>query len=190
MNNISAVILAAGSGTRIGIPKLKLKQGKEFYVNIIANNLKSEGINKIVCVIRKDDLEWFKENAAGSEYIININPELGMISSVKFGVERYPKHDGALLFPVDHPFVTCKTIKNLIIDFGKNKNSVIKPYYKGKSGHPVIVPYSLFDYIVNSDNFKSLNDLIREFGISVIRTDVDDEGILRNINNPEDLNIQ
>ncbi|MFA7360171.1 MAG: NTP transferase domain-containing protein [Candidatus Kapaibacterium sp.] len=187
---ITAVILAAGSGKRIGTPKLKLKSGNEFFVNIITNNLKSEGINDIVCIIRKDDLEWFKENAAVSDYIINDNPESGMISSVRLGVEMYKQKGGILLFPVDHPFVTGNTIKNLMTYFGKNKDSVIKPYYKDKSGHPIIVPNSLFKYILKSNNSKSLNGIIRESLISVVKTDIDDECILRNINSPEDLNIQ
>ena len=189
MKNISAVILAAGSGTRIGIPKLKLKHQEEFFVNIIANKLKFAGIENIVCVIRKDDLDWFNENTAGLEYSINSNPELGMISSARLGIEKYIKQDGVVLFPVDHPFVKGITIKQLINDFEKNKDSVIKPYYKGKSGHPLIVPISLFNYIISSENSKTLNEIIKESGILVIRTDVDDDGILRNINSPEDLNI-
>ena len=187
MKNISAVILAAGSGTRIGIPKLKLIHKNEFFVNIISINLKSGGINNVVCIIRKDDTNWFKENADCPEYIVNYNPELGMLSSVKLGIEKYLKHDGVLLFPVDHPFVTNDTIKSLISDFKKNTNSVIKPFYKDKSGHPLIIPGTLFKYIVNSDNMKTLNDIIKESGISEIRIDVDDEGILKNVNSIEDL---
>ncbi len=190
MHNISAVILAAGSGKRIGIPKLKLKHGENFFVNIIANKLKSEGINKIVCIIRKDDLDWFNENTLGLEYIINNNAELGMVTSVKLGVERYNKQDGILLFPVDHPFVSCNTIGTMINNFGKYKDYVIKPNYKGKSGHPLIVPNSLFEHIISGDYSKTLNEIIKETGIYDIKIDVDDEGILRNINSPDDLIIE
>jgi len=185
---ISAVILAAGSGKRIGIPKLKLKHGKDFFVNVVVRNLKSACINDICCVIRNDDLGWFNDNADCSEYIVNNSPESGMISSVKLGVEKYLKQDGVLLYPVDHPFVTADTIKRLIGNFKKNNNLVIKPYYKGKSGHPLIIPGILFQYIVNSDNIKTLNEIIKESGLSEIRIDVDDEGILRNINRIEDIN--
>lgn len=188
MHNLSAVILAAGGGSRIGIPKLKLRLGKDFFVNIISDKLKSEGINDVVCIIRKDDFDWFNENTNSLECIINYNPELGMVSSVKLGVERYLNKDGVLLFPVDHPFVTNGTFKKLISDFGQNINSVIKPYFKGKSGHPLIVPKDLFKYIVSNDDSNSLNDLIMASGISIVHTDVDDEGILKNINYPEDLN--
>ena len=188
MDNIPAIILAAGSGKRIGIPKLKLKHDDEFFVNIIANNLKSEGINDIVCIIRKDDLEWFKENAVVSDYIINDNPELGMVSSVKLGVERYKHKEGVLLFPVDHPYVSCNTIKLLIRDFGKNNNSVIKPYLNDKSGHPLIVPKILFNTILKNDDLKSLNDIIKESQIPTIQTNVEDKGILKNINYSDDIN--
>ena len=43
MHQVSAIILAAGRGRRIGTPKLKLVSNGEFFVNIIVKKLKAAG---------------------------------------------------------------------------------------------------------------------------------------------------
>ena len=185
MHNISAVILAAGNGTRIGIPKLKLKHGEEFFINIIANKLKLIGIENIVCIIRKDDKKWFEQNTHSLSYIENSNPESGMIHSVLLGINHFEDSYGVIVFPVDHPLVKTDTITSLIEVFEAKYDSIVKPGFKGISGHPIIVPNRLFNFIKGSDN---LNLAIQKSELQVLQLPVDDEGILKNINYIEDLN--
>ena len=184
MKNISAVILAAGSGTRIGVPKLKLTHRSEFFVNIILKCLKSGGINDVVCIIRKDEEEWFKQNALSVQYLINDNPETGMIHSVYLGINHFKGLKGVIVFPVDHPFVKTETITKLKNEFEENNESIVKPLYDGVSGHPIIIPKRLFGFINGSDN---LNLVIQKSGLRVLEVIVKDEGILKNINYAEDL---
>lgn len=184
MHNISAVILAAGNGTRIGIPKLKLKHGEEFFINIIANKLKLIGIENIVCIIRKDDKKWFEQNTHSLSYIENLNPESGMIHSVLLGINHYKDSSGVMIFPVDHPLVKTDTITSLIKVFEAKYDSIVKPVFKGISGHPIIIPNQLFKFIKGSDN---LNLAIQNSELQVLQLPVDDEGILKNINHKSDL---
>ena len=185
MHNISAVILAAGSGTRIGVPKLKLKHRGEYYVNLIISKLKYAGIEDVVCVIRKEEEEWFKQNALSVQYLINDNPETGMIHSVYLGINHFKGLKGVIVFPVDHPFVKTETITKLKNEFEENNESIVKPLYDGVSGHPIIIPKRLFGFINGSDN---LNLVIQKSGLRVLEVIVNDEGILKNINYIEDLN--
>jgi molybdenum cofactor cytidylyltransferase len=186
LKNISAIILAAGSGKRIGTPKLKLKIGGEYFVNLIVGVLKSAGIENIVCVIRKDDKEWFEQYALSIPYIENPDPESGMIHSVFLGINHFIDSSGVIIFPVDHPLVKTGTITSLIKVFEENNALIVKPGFKGSSGHPIIIPNQLFGSVLNKDN-ENLNNIILSSGLSIIHLDVEDEGILKNINHKTDL---
>jgi len=65
MLNLSAVILAAGSGSRIGLPKLKLQIEGKYFVNVIIEKLISADIKNVSVVIREDYYEWCLGNVPG-----------------------------------------------------------------------------------------------------------------------------
>ena len=187
MKNISAIILAAGSGSRIGTPKLKLKIDEEYFINIIIRKLSSAGVKNISAVIREDYKEWCLGNVHGALFILNEEPEKGMFHSVKLGIINSEKSDGVIIFPVDYPFVETSTIEKLISSFEENPNCIIKPYFESKSGHPLIIPSQLFAFILKNSSNENLKSIILNSGLSIIPVDVEDEGILKNINNKEDL---
>lgn len=187
MNRIAAVILAAGSGRRIGIPKLKLQLDGEYFINIIISKLITSGIIELVSIVRADDTEWLKENAISDSFIVNKEPELGMLSSVKLGIKHFLDTDGIMIFPVDHPFVSIDTIKGLKEAFVNDKSKIIKPFVRGKSGHPLVVPSSVFELILNGSGDEKLNNIINGAGIDIYRYETEDDGIVRNVNFPEEL---
>ncbi|MBI5403030.1 MAG: nucleotidyltransferase family protein [Ignavibacteriae bacterium] len=188
--NISALILAAGSGSRIGKPKLILEYGGKSFLKIIAEKIGNTGIKNIVCVISSDKYDWAKENVPGIEYIINPNPENGMISSVYYGVKELNICDAVLIIPVDHPFVLDETYKLIIGVVQENKGCVIKPKYKDKSGHPVIIPNELFETILKNDFSVGLDKIIAQSGCKQKYIDVEDIGVVNNINTKNDFNIE
>ena len=75
MPDVSAIILAAGRGKRIGTPKLKLISENEFFANIIVKKLMSSGVKRVICIIHPDDYEWALENISGVELVLNKETE-------------------------------------------------------------------------------------------------------------------
>lgn len=187
MLNVSAIIPAAGSGKRIGTPKYKLKIGEEYFVNLIVSKLRLAGLENIACVIRKEDIEWFKENALPVNCIINDKPESGMIHSVMLGINQLKESDGVLIFPVDHPLVQTETVKILINTFEENNTSIIKPLINDLSGHPIIIPNKLFDAILQNNTDNNLNNIILDSNLTVKKVELEDSGITKNINRISDL---
>jgi molybdenum cofactor cytidylyltransferase len=185
--NVSALILAAGKGSRIGKPKLMLESGGKSFLNIIADKIKSTGIEKIICVVSENCLQWALENVPGIEYAVNLNPEDGMISSVYYGMKKIGKCDGVMITPVDHPFVEEETYKILIGEFCKNEKIIIKPKYKDKSGHPVILPFNLIN-TVNEKHFATgLDEIIRKSRYKQVYVEINDSSVLKNVNTIKDL---
>lgn len=187
--SVSAIIPAAGSGKRIGKPKLLLELGGKSFLKIISEKITASGIDNIVCVVDKNYLSRAKEDVPGIEYVINPNPEDGMLSSVYYGIKAVKNCEGVLINPVDHPMVELETYKILIGEFLLNKTEIIKPEYKGKSGHPVVIPLGLFGLVSQEVFCEGLNDIILKSGLKQKRIKVEDKYILKNINTKKDLSF-
>jgi CTP:molybdopterin cytidylyltransferase MocA len=188
MTTITALILAAGYGTRIGKPKLMLEKNGESFLSIILKNLQDSPLDKICCITNKDNTEWVNTNFPDLQTIINANPENGMLSSVYRGVNfKQSNSEGYLIIPVDHPFVKKETYNILVEKFLENPESIIKPYFQNSHGHPIIIPQSLIKNIPESGIKIGLKEIIKKSGLNQIIVETDDEGILKNINYPGDL---
>ena len=188
--NLSALILAAGKGKRIGKPKLMLELNGKSFLKIAADILKKAGIQNIFCVVSKESFDWAAGNTEGVSFIINPFPEKGMISSVQIGLKETDKSDGVVIIPVDHPFVNASTVKMIIEAFNNNPDCLIKPVFNSVSGHPIIIPPELSKEILSSGINKTLDVVIRESFVKKISINTDDPGVIKNINTPEDLNIK
>ncbi len=188
MPEVSAIILAAGRGSRIGVPKLKLISDGEFFVNIIVKKLKSSGVDRIFCVIHPDDYDWSLEHITGVSLVLNPETEKGMLYSVVLGLKKLTDEDGVMIFPVDHPYVSVDTIKNILSIFSEKPDSAVKPAFGDKTGHPVVVPRKAADKIVYISPEKGLSETLREVCGVTETVRVNDRGILKNINKAEDFN--
>jgi len=143
MTNISAIILAAGYGRRIGKPKLMLETDGMSYAEIINNKLSNCKVKESLFVINTDSEAWSRKTLPEIKYIINPRPDEGMLSSILLAYKQLSASKNIMIFPVDHPFVSKETLDSIIEASTINQECVIKPEFDGKSGHPVIIPSSL-----------------------------------------------
>jgi CTP:molybdopterin cytidylyltransferase MocA len=183
---VSAIILAAGKGERIGQPKWQLVYDGKSFLEIIVTKLVNCGFDDIVCVM-SGEVVLPSAISSNVSFAINPVPEEGMLSSVYCGIQAANLKDGCLLFPVDHPFVTEVTIKQLLDGFQNQPDAVICPAYQSKFGHPIIIPGQIAQKINLNYFAKGLSQFLREQNCNVIKIDVADEGILRNINFRKDM---
>ena len=181
-NSVTAIILAAGAGHRIGMPKWQLEFNGESFIDIIRKKLVAAGLQKICCVVRKESIPPLDMN-----YVINPVPELGMISSIFRAVKESPISDHYLIIPVDCPFVKISTIKHLCLSGCKNTHRrVIRPEYQNKTGHPIVVPFEIASTI--PENYDGgLRVFFSDHDVDYYDITVDDCNILDNINTVEDL---
>jgi molybdenum cofactor cytidylyltransferase len=181
---IAASILAAGKGARIGMPKWQLLCRGKTFLEIIVDNLFAANIGKVVCVVRADSMP---PQDSRMQIAINPEPEQGMLSSVYYGIAAasasYSDVGGYLIMPVDHPLVQVKTLMQLRDVFALNPDCVIVPQFNGRRGHPIIIPHELALQITKKDFLgRSLRDFLLCSYANVEHVQVDDCGILQNIN--------
>ena len=165
--DIIAIIPASGKGSRFGSPKAEaLLEGKTFAETII-ETLKAAGLRSIHLASYADTDD--------------------MLATLR-RARRELKDSGAagyLIFPVDFPFVTADSVLRMIACFRKMPDKVVRPLHKGKPGHPVIIPAALD--LEQPDNGKGLRGIIQASAMTIHDLDVNDPGILRNINTPKDM---
>jgi len=190
--NYYTIILAAGKGARLGIPKLRLQIDNESFLKRIYNVLKKIKELKNICIINKSDLEWASKEVQEFSYVINKYPGKEMLFSLLTGIKYIKrkfeiiKNDMIFLIHIDHPYVKIGTYKKLMDIYKKNEGKIIIPVYRNKPGHPVIFPYSFGNSITYKKN-TGLNYIINNSKYEIIKVPVQDKGTTVNINTVQDL---
>ncbi len=187
---IAAVLLAAGASRRMGRTKALLKIDGRYSIDIILANLKQAGCEPIIPVLG-DDFRQILEKSTVSEFPVvrNPNPQAGMRSSLKQGVRSLPKTcSGMILALVDHPFVRSDVYKQLVRLAAGQEERIFIPQYNGQHGHPVYVGRFVFNELTQAPETMGANEIFRKHRDKIVYFDVEDEGILGDVDTPEDWN--
>lgn len=184
----SAVVLAAGNSTRMGIPKLGLKYSGNttFLENIIEENIRC-GCNEIVVVLNEGNEKYIKENnfriPKAVKIAINRNPELDRFHSVKTGLHNLEKNQPVFIVNVDNPFTDIEVIYALLNGIAGSDYAC--PTYSGKGGHPVLLSQKLVKNIVaETKNHFNFKEYLQNYSRKSV--EVSNDKVLVNINTRED----
>lgn len=195
MNNLKAIILAAGFGTRVGQSKWQLMYKGINFLEIIIQKILAAKISDIICVVNARSIPQNKN----CDFVINPNPEDGMLSSIYHGIQHDSHYKntaaGYLIFPVDHPLVASSTIVEMKKQFfnivkkngGKQKEFIVTPMTHNTSGHPIIISSTLAKSIAQHDFSLGLKNFLASRKIIIHKITVEDMGILQNINTLSDI---
>ena len=182
----SIIILASGLSERMGTPKALLKwdESVSFLEKIVAEYTNA-GCTQIICMVNPTTEALCKELNLPkfAKLVINPNPELGRFSSIKIASQEVKNSDFCFIQNVDNPFVSADIIEKIWAK--RDSNSWCSPIYKGKGGHPVLLPQVIIQEINKNNNLDiTLHDILTPF--QRINIEVDTDTILKNINTPEE----
>jgi molybdenum cofactor cytidylyltransferase len=111
----------------------------------------------------------------------------GQSFSVAAGLKSLPPDmDGALFLLGDQPLVTAQTIHHLVSVFQTSDHWILAPCFKGQRGNPVLVASPLFDRLKQPAGDVGARGLFKEFRHRMHCLEVDDPGVLRDVDTPED----
>lgn len=184
----SAVVPAAGAATRFGGGKLlALVEGVPMLDRTIGALLEA-GIDRVIVVTPPDE-HWGLTVALLEDErvrcVVNPDPSRGMFSSIQAGV-RDADSDPIAVLPGDMPFVKPLTIAR-VLAAATGTRALVSPRFDGRRGHPVMLPLDVKAAIVSADPAAMLNDVLRPFRDRVVNVDVDDPGVVRDVDVREDL---
>ena len=182
---VSAILLAAGRSQRMGAPKPLLPvRGRPAVVRCL-ECLRDSQVADIVLVVNPEGGDIV--NAAGGfpvRVAVNELPGSDMAGSVKAGMFLV-EHDatGILVCLCDHPLVSPDTIASMTSAHSRMPGAIVIPAFRGRKGHPTLFPRRILEDL---GTFATLRDLIGHHPAKILLLDVDDEGVVLDMDTPED----
>src|SRR5690606_2703550 len=116
---------------------------------------------------------------------VNPDPSRGMFSSIQHGLASVGER-AVLVLPADMPFVRPATVEAVAMECVRASRAVI-PRYGARRGHPVGIPARLGRALGDADPSLSLKDALARQGEEPLFLDVDDQGVVRDVDRPGDL---
>lgn len=174
----SAIILAAGSSTRMGRSKALLEYRGETFLSRLVR------IFRVYCedvlVVASEALEQRE-----ARIVINPQPERGMLSSLQCGLAALPATAPAAVFiPVDIPAIAESTVKEVIAGWSGELLRI--PRYQGRRGHPVLISRDLLREFLAEPPSGQARHIVHRHEREIVYVDVDDPGILSDVDTPAD----
>lgn len=179
--NAAAIILAAGESRRMGTPKASLPFRGGTFLSVLSGVFLPH-CSPVVAVFGFDG-DRLRETA-GSDVIavVNRNYEEGMLTSLKAGLRALPPDRDSIVFTlVDHPAVSADTVSRLLA----SRASIAIPRYRGKRGHPVRISRDIAREFLNEPSSSKVRNVIDRHGALIDYLDVDDCGVVDDIDDPE-----
>ncbi|MEA3245533.1 MAG: nucleotidyltransferase family protein [Gemmatimonadota bacterium] len=175
---VACVIVGAGAGKRFGAPKAgaRLPDGRRF-VDAVAATARDAGLSPIVAVLPPSI-----EAPPGADVARNPNPDSEQVTSVRLGLSRLANATvvGALVWPVDHPFVTLESVLAILDGARRSGAPVVVPDHHGRRGHPVFFHRDTWREVLTVAD-GGARAVVRAYGAAVCAVAVADGGVLRNV---------
>lgn len=188
---ISCIVLAAGSSTRFGSPKPLAKISGQIVIELLLNKLLKTKISEIIVVLGSD-AELIGKKIPENPLIktaFNKDHLKGQTSSFRTGLLKVsPESRAAMLLPCDTPLFKIESVEKIIEAFIKKSKKIIIPVFKDKKGHPSLFSKELFPEFLGLDNKDPLFTIQRRHSDEILHLPLDDEGILKSFNTPQELN--
>ncbi len=188
-SHIGAVVLAAGTSSRMGQPKQILRLGERTVLAQTLENLRGGRIEEIVLVlgfaaetiVRQITLE-------GVKVVINQQYREGMGSSLRSGLAALaPDINAALIVLADQPFVRPATVDRLIDGYIESGAQIAIPTYRGFRGNPVLLDRSVFAEVMALTGDIGCRAIFGSHKEGIVKVPVDDIGILLDIDRKDDF---
>ena len=185
---ITAILLAAGAGTRFGGAKLlyPLDDGVAIAAHA-ARNLVQAGIDDVVAVLRPGDFPLAETLEQEGCYVtFCADAARGMGHSLAHGISNAREAQGWIVALADMPRVKPQTIASLA-DALKSGAAIAAPVCKGERGHPVAFASRFRDELLALSGDTGARNVIERHSAEVTLVECDDEGIGFDVDRRSDI---
>jgi len=185
---IAGLILAAGESSRMGRDKALLTFHGRTFLETIISTLQEAAVHNVAVVLghRAEEIQKAAK-LEGVQVVINSEWRQGQTSSLQAGLRALdrPYLEAIVLALVDHPAVSVATLQALITCFRDTAAPLVIPVRELKRGHPVIISRALFPELLSLQSDEGANLVTRKYRDSTQFLEVDDPGILLDVDDEE-----
>lgn len=185
--NVAGIVLAAGQSTRMGVPKLLLPIRGQPMVRVVAECLLEAGLNEVIVVVHPGQrgIDDVLHGLAVQWAFTEASP-IGMGHSIAAGVSAASRSPTSFLIALaDMPDVLPTTVRALL-ENGSSERIVV-PRFQAQMGHPVHFGADFRADLIGLAGDEGARRILQAYPDRVHSLDVDDPGVLRDYDVPEDL---
>lgn len=181
------LILAAGESRRMGSPKPLLQyRGETFLDRLIG--VFAQHCSPVIVVLGAAAGQVRAAVARDAAFVVNPGYLRGQLSSMQCGLQAVPAdREGVLFTLVDHPAVAVETVDALVTAASGDAQAPLLrvPRFQGRRGHPIWFSRQLIPEFLALPDTAGARDVVRAHAAETGILDVDDPGILADIDDPE-----
>jgi molybdenum cofactor cytidylyltransferase len=185
---IWAVVLAAGESKRMGRPKQVLPYGTSTILETVLDHVLASPVDGTLVVLgaAADKIAPLLAKLP-VETIVNPDFRAGMLSSVQRGIRALPASvRAALIFLGDQPAVGPETSGRVVAAYRASGRGLVLPVHAGRGGHPLLIDLKYRAEIDGLSAGIGLRELLARHPDDISRVEIDDPGVLLDIDTPED----
>lgn len=184
---IVGILLAAGRGVRFGGAKLLAPLVDGTPLGVAAARCLRAAVPEVLAVVHPADAELVGAMAATGAHVVECaEAEAGMGVSLAAGVAAAADADGWLIALADMPYIKIDTIGQVALALAHGA-PLAAPCYRGERGHPVGFSAEFGPALRALRGDCGARELIAGQRDRLLCIDVDDPGILVDIDSPDDL---
>jgi molybdenum cofactor cytidylyltransferase len=157
-------------------------------IETVVHNVLQSRVDKVMVVLGNDSqkIRTLMEKLP-VKTCVNPNPEDGMLSSVMCGFKAIPREaNAALVYLGDQPNIPPEVTNTVIEAYNEDIQGIVIPVHNHRRGHPLLVDLKYRNDIYKLDLEQGLRSLMHLFPEDVLEVDVDESGILVDIDTQED----
>lgn len=185
---IAAIILAAGSSSRMGQPKQLLDWDGRSLVQVVAQQALAASVDAVYAVVGAAS-----ERVAAA--LANLPVKLvenkayasGQASSLRAGIAALPADvSAAVVLLGDQPFVSPSIIDAVVVAWQESQAPIVAPSYNGQRGNPVLFARAVFGELLEITGDQGARAILQANPGRIHLVAFTDARPLEDIDSPED----
>ena len=187
---VAAVLLAAGSGSRMGHkPKSLLELNGEPLIRRSARQLLDAGVTQLVVVLGHyaADIEAPLDGLPVHK-VYNPDPDQGLVSSQRLGLQALSDNtDTVIMSLADQPLVTTQDIQTLLLAFASSTKDMLFPFVNGQPGNPVLLSARARKDILAGESDYGCKEWRQSHSAHTYKFTSDNSHFVTDLDRPEDI---
>lgn len=186
IDNVYAVILAAGASSRMGSPKqLLIWQGRPLLAHALANA--QAVLAERIVVVLGANAEAIKAAVDLTGVGVALNPDWadGMAGSIRAGIQALPATASAVLLMLcDQPLINAAHLQNLVQAWQHAPERIVVSQYAESFGVPAVFPAEFFQQLVSLTGDHGAKSLLAKLEVHLLKIPLPEAEL--DIDNSED----
>ena len=190
MARLAAIVLAAGTSSRMSSFKPLLDVGRRSLLDRAISAFEDVGVHDVLVVAGHRAVDVRKvAQRRNVKSVLNDSYASGMFSSVQTGVRSLAEDvERFFLLPVDCALVRPESVGRLAREADRVRSPVVLPTFQGQRGHPPLISSGLVPTILSGDQPGGLQGLLAAQE-ETKDVSLDDAGATMDIDSDEDVEV-